>query len=101
MFCKDGGFLPLSSYLLGLNGRIAATCVTALAEVIQQNSGKSTPSCFLIRDVFSLTSTSVSVTHTNMEDGYVPSPQVLPNSTKDRPVNHEMVFTEVIWTNVD
>jgi len=70
--------------------------VTALAETMQQNSGKSTPSCFLVSDVFSLTSASVSVTHMNMEDEYKPSSEVMPNSTRDRLFNHEIIFTEEV-----
>ncbi len=51
--------------------------------------------------MFSLTSTFVSVTRMNMEDEYGPTSEVKPNSTRDRPVNHEMVFTEGVWTNLD
>lgn len=91
----------LSSSLSGFHGRTAHSFVTALAETTQQNSGKSTPPCFLINDVFSPTSTFVSVIHMNMEDEYGPTSEVPPNSTRDRPVNHEIVFTEGVWTNLD
>lgn len=50
-----GGFLPQSS---GLHGWTAHCFITVLAEITQQNSGKSPPPCFLISNVFSLTCTS-------------------------------------------
>lgn len=52
------GVLPLSSTLSGLHGWIAHCFTTALAQTTQQNSGKSNPQCFLIRNVFFLTSNS-------------------------------------------
>jgi len=36
-----------------------------------------------------------------MEDEYGPTSEVLPNSTADRPVNHEIAFTEGVWTHSD
>ena len=37
----------------------------------------------------------------NMEDEYGPTSEVTPNSTRDTLVNHEIVFTEVVGTNLD
>lgn len=73
----------------------AHSFITALTETRWTHSGKSVPPCFLISDVFCLTASLVSVAPMNMEGNYGPTSEVMPNSTRDGPMDHEIILAQL------
>lgn len=94
-----GGFLPLSSSPSRLRWPIAHSFMTALAEAAKQWKIQSTmfphQRCFL----FDL---HLSFTDSHEYGRWIwANFEVPPSSTRDRLVNHEMAFTEGVWTHLD
>lgn len=84
----------------GLGGPTARSFITALAEAAQQKRVEN-PLHHVSSSATSSRRPSISVSMTHMEDEYGTTSEVMPNSTKDSPVIHEIVFTREVWTSLD